>query len=188
MAKVILWMQMSVDGFIEGPNGEFDWPVVRPELHRAFNERAKELGGLLYGRKVFEGMAAFWPTADEDPDVDENTAAFARLWRPIPKTVFSRTLVDPGWNATVVGDDVAGAVARLKAGAGGDLALLGGADIAATFIREGLVDEYLLFHHPVILGGGKRLFPSPADRVRLRLLEARTFDGGVVVHHYEPVS
>ena len=78
MRKVILWMQQTVDGYVEGPNGEFDWPVVLPEMNRFFNAKARELDAFLYGRKVYQMMAGFWPTADVDPDTPE-TAEFANL-------------------------------------------------------------------------------------------------------------
>ena len=158
MRKVILWMQQSVDGFIEGPNGEFDWPIVREELHTYFNEQARALDTFLYGRRVYEMMASFWPYADTNPSSSAQTVAFSRTWKPMPKVVFSRTLQHAEWNTRVVGEKIAEEIRTLKEQPGKDMALFGGAEIAWSFMQLGLIDEYRLFVHPVVLGGGKRLF------------------------------
>jgi dihydrofolate reductase len=185
MRKVSLWMQMSLDGYTEGPNGEFDWPVVNEELHGYFVDELRAMGAFLYGRKVYEGMVAFWPTADTNPSSTPLQAEYARLWKPMPKIVFSKTLDHVEWNTTVVSENVADEVARLKQQPGKDLVLFGGADIASTFMRLGLIDEYRLFVHPVALGGGTPLFPGTDERVKLTLVEARTFDAAVVHLRYQ---
>ncbi len=186
MRKIVLWMQQTVDGYVEGPNGEFDWPVVLPDTNRYFNVKARELGGFLYGRRVYQMMAGFWPTADVDPDTPE-TAEFAGIWKPKPKFVFSSTLDTTDWNTTVLRGPVAEEVARLKAQEGGDLALFGGAEIAGAFLRDDLVDEFHLFTHPVVLGGGRRLFGPLDRRLPVRLIAATTFEPGVVLLRHERV-
>src|SRR5690606_29998756 len=113
----------------------------------------REMGAFLYGRRVWEVMASFWPTADEDPAATRGTIEYARLWRPMPKVIFSRSLETTEWNSRVVNDDIPGAVSRLKAETDKDVALFGGAEIAWEFMRLGLIDEYQLFVHPVVLGG-----------------------------------
>jgi dihydrofolate reductase len=183
MRKLVLWMQLSLDGYTEGPNGEFDWPVVKESLHSHFVERAREHGAFLYGRKVYEGMTAYWPTADADPNATKPTVEYAQLWRPIPKVVFSKTLEKADWNTEIVREDIAGAVAKLKEQPGGDIVLFGGAEIARQFIAQDLVDEYTLFVHPVILGGGKALFPA-GERKNVKLVESKSYDGGVVHLQY----
>jgi dihydrofolate reductase len=107
---------------------------------------------------------------------------FARIWRDMPKIVYSTTLERADWNTTVVRDVVVEEVMDLKAQPGGDLAL-GGADLAASFMRHDLIDEYRLYVHPVVIGTGKRLFPSDT-RVDLRLVETRPFGNGVVLLRY----
>jgi dihydrofolate reductase len=129
-------------------------------------------------------MAAFWPTADRDPASTAPMAEFAGIWRDMPKVVYSRTLERADWNATVVRDVVPDEVRRLKAEAGGDLAL-GGADLAAAFLRHDLVDEWRIYVHPVILGAGRQLFPVPGDRHALRLAGTRTFGNGVVLLRHQ---
>src|SRR5947209_19293246 len=141
MRKIILMMSVSVDGFIEGPDRELDWHMVDDELHSHFNEQLGAMGAFLNGRVTYELMAGFWPTADTDPSSTRPMVEFARIWRDMPKIVFSKTLQRAGWNTTVVRDVVPEEVTRLKAQRGGDLAL-GGADLAASFMRLGLIDEY----------------------------------------------
>jgi len=127
---------------------------------------------------VHELMAAYWPTADDDPELSEPMAEFAGIWRNMPKFVFSRTLEQAGWNTTIVRDVVVEDILALKAQPGGDMAL-GGADLAASFMRHDLIDEYRVYVHPVLIGGGKPLFPASGRQVALRLAETRTFGNGV---------
>jgi dihydrofolate reductase len=183
MRKIVLSMSVSLDGFIEGPDREIDWHLVDEELHRHFNDQLRTMGAFLSGRVVHELMAGFWPTADADPDSSEPVKEFAGIWRDMPKIVYSRTLRRADWNTTIVREVVVDEVMDLKAQPGGDLAL-GGADLAATFLRHGLVDEYRLYVHPVLIGRGKPLFSPSEARTPLRLAESRTFGNGVVMLHY----
>src|SRR3954471_8290897 len=142
MRKIVLQMSMSLDGYMEGPNRELDWHMVDEELHRHFNEQLGAMSAFLGGRVDHEMMAAYWPNADADPDSTETEKEFARIWRDMPKIVYSRTL-PPGptdWNSTVVNDVVPEEVAALKAQPGGDMAV-GGANLAASFLRLDLIDE-----------------------------------------------
>lgn len=184
MRKIILMMSVSLDGYIEGPERQIDWHVVDEELHQHFNDEVRGLGGLLEGRVTYELMADFWPTADADPASTPVMAEFAGLWRDIPKYVYSRTLQRADWNTTIVRDVVPEEVAALKAAPGGDLAV-GGADLAAAFLRHDLVDAYRIYVHPVRIGRGKPLFP-PVDGgpVPLRFEGTHTFGNGVVLLRY----
>jgi dihydrofolate reductase len=187
MGRVVLWMQQSLDGFTQGPNGEFDWPVVTDDTHTYFNEQIERTAGaFLYGRRTFEMMASFWPTVVDSEHA--NTARFARLWVPMPKFVFSNTLEQADWNATVVCGDLVEQVTALKETTERDLILIGGATIAGGLVRLGLVDEHHVFTHPVLLGGGQRLYPALDVRIELQLVEARPFGGGVVLHRHVPRS
>ena len=176
-------MSISLDGYIEGPNREIDWHQVDDELHNHFNEQLSGMGAFLSGRVTYELMAAFWPTADTDPLSTKPMIEFARIWRDTPKIVYSKTLQRAGWNTTVVRDVVPEEVTRLKVQPGGDLSL-GGADLAASFMRLGLIDEYRIYVHPIVIGTGKPLFPSSGPSVNLRLLETRAFGNGVLLLHY----
>ncbi|WP_031518734.1 dihydrofolate reductase family protein [Streptomyces sp. NRRL F-5123] len=183
MRKIVLAMSVSLDGFMEGPNREIDWHLVDDELHGYFNDQLRDMGAFLDGRVTYELMAEYWPTADEDPQAPDPVREFARIWREMPKIVYSRTLEEAAWNTTVVREVVPAEIEALKARPGGDLAL-GGADLAAAFAAHDLIDEYVIYVHPVLLGAGKRLFPGAADRKRLRLTESRTFGNGVVLLRY----
>ena len=115
MRKIILMMQVSLDGYFEGPNRELDWHMVNDELHRHFNELLGGMGGFLDGRVTYELMAEFWPAADQDPSSTAPMVEFARIWRDMPKLVYSRTLDHAAWNTTVVRDVVPEDVRELKA-------------------------------------------------------------------------
>jgi dihydrofolate reductase len=184
MRKIVLMLSVSVDGFFEGPDHDLGWQLVDDELHRHFNEQLRPMGAFLNGRATYELMAGFWPRADLDPSSSAPMVEFAAIWPEVPKIVFSRTLERADWNATVVRDVVPEEIRRLKAEPGGDMAL-GGADLAAAFMRHDLVDEYRLYVHPVVLGQGRRLFPAPGPRIDLRLAGTRTFGSGVVLLHYQ---
>jgi dihydrofolate reductase len=177
-------MSVSLDGFIEGPGRELDWHMVDDELHSHFNSQLSTMGAFLNGRVAYEMMAGFWPTADTDPSSTGPMIEFARIWRDMPKMVFSRTLQRADWNTTVVRDVVVEEIEALKAQPGGDL-VVGGADLTAAFMAHDLIDEYRLYVHPVVIGRGKPLFRPSDAKVNLRLLESRTFGNGVVLLRYE---
>jgi dihydrofolate reductase len=180
--KIILGMMVSLDGFIEGPNREIGWHQVDAELHQHMNDDLRTRSTFLSGRVSHELMASFWPTADQDPDVEPEMAEFAGIWRDMPKIVYSRTLAHADWNTTIVREVVVDEVLALKEQPGGDLAL-GGADLAATFMRHDLIDEYRLFVNPVVLGGGKPLFQGTA--LDLKLVGHHVFGNGVAMLRYE---
>lgn len=184
MRKIVYAMSMSLDGFMEGPEREIDWHLVDDELHHHFNERLGAMGAFLEGRVSHQLMEEYWPTADVDPANAGPVAEFARIWRDMPKYVYSRTLERADWNATVVREVVVDEVMALKAQLGGDLAL-GGAGLAASFMALDLIDEYCVYVHPVLIGGGKPLFPPSDSRTGLRFAGTRTFGNGVVQLRYE---
>jgi dihydrofolate reductase len=182
MRKVIYSMTVSLDGFIAGPRGEIDWSAPDEELHRFHNERTRELGAVLCGRRLYEEMV-YWETAHENPSLTEYALEFARIWQELPKVVFSTTLEEVEGNARLVKDGIAEEVARLKEQPGKDLSV-GGAGLAATLLELGLVDELRLFVSPVVLGGGTPFFPALEDRIELELVETREFGSRVVYVRY----
>jgi dihydrofolate reductase len=184
MRKIILSMSVSLDGFFEGPNREIDWHMVDAELHQYLNDQLRPMAAFLSGRVTHELMASFWPTADQDPDASAQTREFAGIWREKPKIVYSRTLDHADWNTTIVRDVVVDEVMELKSRAAGDL-VLGGADLAAAFMRLGLIDEFWIFVHPIVIGAGRPLFRAHDVRFPLRLRETRAFGNGVVLLRYE---
>ncbi|HXO18991.1 MAG TPA: dihydrofolate reductase family protein [Thermoanaerobaculia bacterium] len=184
MRKIILMMSVSLDGFIEGPHRELDWHMVDDELHNHVNEELSRMGAFLEGRVMYELMAGIWPTADKDPASTQPMVEFARIWLNMPKIVYSRTLERADWNTTVVRDVVAEEVMELKAQPGGDM-VLGGADIAAAFLQQDLIDEYRIYVHPVLIRRGKPLFQPSDAKINLQLAETRTFGNGVVLLRYQ---
>ena len=182
MRKVIYSMGVSLDGFIAGPDGEIDWSAPDEELHRFHNQQARDLGAHFCGRRLYEEMT-YWETAEENPSAAEYELEFARIWKRLPKIVFSRTLERVEGNARLVKDGAAEEVAKLKAQPGKDLAV-GAAGLASTLMKLGLIDEYRLFVSPIVLGGGTPYFPTLDDRINLDLLETRTFGSRVVYARY----
>ncbi|GAA1503214.1 dihydrofolate reductase family protein [Streptomyces albidochromogenes] len=176
-------MSVSLDGFFEGPERQIDWHLVDDELHGYFNRKLSTMGAFLHGRVTYELMADVWPTADADPANAGPVAEFAGIWRDMPKFVFSRTLERADWNTTVVREVDPDEMRALKARPGGDM-VVGGADLAASFMRHDLIDEFHLCVHPVLIGKGRPLFPSADARVGLRLVETRTFGNGVLLVRY----
>ena len=180
--ELVYSMGVSLDGFIAGPEGEIDWSAPDEELHRFHNEQTRETGEQLCGRRLYEVMV-YWETAHEDPSLPDVELEFSRIWQETPKVVFSSTLEGVEGNARLVRDGVAEEVAGLKEQAGKDLAV-GGAGLAATCMKLGLVDEFRLFVSPVVLGGGMPYFPDLDERIDLELVETRTFGSRVVYLRY----
>lgn len=183
MRKIIHAMQVSLDGFMEGPHRELDWHKVDDELHGHFNKELRTMGAFLDGRITYELMAGYWPTADRNPASTPPEAEFAGIWREMPKIVYSKTLERADWNTTVAREVVLEDILALKAQPGGDLAL-GGARLADSFRRLGLIDEYWIYIHPVLLGQGTPMFKPAESRTALTLAETRTFGNGVVRLRY----
>ena len=183
MGKLIYSLSVSLDGFAESPSHSLDWAKIDEELHTFFNDQSREISASLYGRRMYELMFGYWPTAGADPAAAPAEVEFAGIWKRIPRIVFSTTLdeVDPG--SRLVRSDAAEEVARLKAQPG-DMDV-GGPTLASTLMRAGLIDEYRLFVHPIILGAGTPFFTALDARVPLKLLETRTFGSGVVYLRYE---
>ena len=183
MGKLIYSMNVSLDGYVETPEHSLDWANVDEELHSWFNDRARVVDASLYGRRMYELMAGYWPTAESDPSATEVEREFARIWKPMPKIVFSSTLASVDWNSRLVRGDVGEELAQLRTEFEGDLDV-SGATLAAEFIRRGLVEEYQLIVHPVVLGAGTPFFPELQSPISLRLTETRTFGSGAIYLGY----
>lgn len=183
MGKLIYSLNVSLDGFVETVDHSLAWAVVDDELHSWFNDQARTLDASLYGRRMYELMAAYWPTAESDAAATGPMRDFARIWSTLPKIVFSTTLDSVAWNSRLVAGNVAERLAELRSEFRGDLDV-SGPTLAAAFIEHGLVDEYRLLVHPVVLGSGTPFFPARVERLSLRLLETRIFRSGVVYLGY----
>ena len=175
MPRLIYSMSVSLDGYIKGPDGTFDWSVPSEEEHRVHNERVGALSAHLCGRALYETML-FWDTPEATNSEDPVMREFAAIWQALPKIVFSRTLTSvEGRNTRLATRDLAAELAELD----GDVEV-GGASLAAECARRGLFDEYRPFVKPVLVGGGTRYLPQLDAQVSLRLLETRQFPDGAV--------
>jgi len=183
MGRLIYLMNVSLDGFVEAPDHGLDWPIVDDELHTWFNENMRAVDASLYGRRLYELMAASWPDSESDPNATPAMREFGAIWRDTPRFVFSSSLESADWGRIVRGDDVGAELARIRQEYDGDLEV-GGPTLAAAFIRRGLVDEYRLVVHPVILGAGTPYFPPLASPIRLRQTESHRFASGVIYLGY----
>jgi dihydrofolate reductase len=186
MRNLIYSMTVSLDGFIAGRDGDFAWSAPDEELHRFHNQQTRELGGHLLGRRLYETMV-YWETAEQQHSLEDFAIEFARIWKELPKVVFSTTLETVVGNTRLVRDGVAEEVARLKAETGKDLAV-GGAGLAAELMKHDLIDEFRPFVYPVVVGGGTPFFPALDEKIDLELLETRTFGGRVVYLRYRRAS
>ena len=186
MRKLIYALNVSLDGYFEGPDGDLSWSVPDEELHRHFNELDRRIDLHLYGRRLYENMAAFWPTAEEDPGASPVEIEYARIWKQMPKVVFSKSLTSVGWNSRLVQTDAAREVRALKAQPGGDMSVAG-AELAGSLMQSGLVDEYRVYIHPVVIGSGRPMFPPMRDLLKLKFIETRTIGSGVVLLSYRSI-
>jgi dihydrofolate reductase len=186
MGRIALSQHTSLDGVMQSP-GPTDVPFkyrgwifdfdAGTEGDRFQLDQAQNSEALLLGRVTYEAMHASWPTAEGD---------FADRLNKLPKYVVSSTLTDPGWNVTVLGDDWAQEVARLRKELDGEILVYGSRRLSHALIEMGLVDELRLMVYPVVLGAGERLFGETPDKIPMRLVESRPFGGGVVNMTYAP--
>ncbi|KAB1906241.1 dihydrofolate reductase family protein [Micromonospora sp. AMSO1212t] len=184
MRKLTFAMSLSLDGYVAAPGDDLGWSAPSDELFQFWSDRVGATGTALYGRRLWEAMSSHWPTADQQPGVTPAHAEFARRWRNMPKVLFSSTTRPVDWNTRLVTGDAVTEITRLKAEEGGAMDI-GGATLAAAAMRAGLIDEYVLVTHPVLVGGGKPFFTALDNWVNLALRETRTFPGGVLLTRYE---
>jgi len=185
MGKLIYSMNVSLDGFVETPDHGLDWAIVDDEVHAWFNDQTRALDASLYGRRMYDLMADYWPSGEKDPAATDVTREFARIWTPMPKIVFSTSLKHVEHNSRLVSGDVATVLDDLRDEFDGDLDV-GGPNLAGQFVRRGLVDEYRLVIHPVVLGAGTPFWPELDRPLPLRLVETRRFASGVELRSYVP--
>ena len=183
MRKLISFMVVTLDGYYEGPNGEFDWPNVDDEFNEFAISQLDDIDTLFFGRTTYEGMASYWPT----PAAVEDDPAIARRMNTIPKIVFSSTLDGADWqNTRLVKDGTVETVADLKQQPGKHLALFGSPTLTASLIEQGLVDELRVMVQPILLGAGKSLFSALSRRVPVELQRTTVFHSGNVLLVYRP--
>jgi dihydrofolate reductase len=185
MRKLIYGMNLSLDGYVAAAGGGLGWSEPSAELFQWWLEQEQAIDLFLYGRRLWETMSSYWPTGDQQPGATAAQIEFARNWRDTPKVLFSATTIDKvDWNTRVVTGDAIAEITRLKAEDGGPMRV-GGATLAGAAMRAGLVDEYEIVTHPVLVGGGTPFFTTLDRWVNLNLVATRTFPGGMVMTRYE---
>jgi dihydrofolate reductase len=185
VGKLIYSLNVSLDGFVETPGHSLEWAIVDDEVHTWFNDQARTLGASLYGRRMYELMADYWPTGEDDPSATDAMREFSRIWKQTPKIVFSSSLEHVDHNSRLLRGDVGTVLDGLRREFDGDLDV-GGPNLAGQFVRRGLVDEYRLVIHPVVLGAGTPFWPELDGPLRVRLVETRTFASGAELRSYVP--
>jgi dihydrofolate reductase len=182
MRKLFLFMLTSLDGYFEDERQSLDWHNVDREFERFAIEQLSTVDMILFGRKTYEMMAAFWPSEEatlSDPIVAGHMNA-------LPKMVFSKSLKSADWqNTRIIHNNEIGEVITLKQSEGGDIAVFGSSDLGVTLLQAGLLDEIRVLVNPLLLGVGKTLFAGLEQRVKLTLLSTRTFENGNVLLTYK---
>jgi len=188
MRELVAFINVTLDGYFAGPNGDLSWAHTRqrdPEWNAFVAENAKSGGQLLLGRVTYELMASYWPT----PQATENDPVVAEGMNSLPKVVFSRTLDKAAWkNTRLVKGDMAAAVRKLKQEPGEGMAILGSGSVVSQLAEAGLIDEYQIVVNPVALGEGRTLFAGIKEKLTLKPTRTRTFGNGNVLLCYEPMA
>ena len=182
MRRVTYSMSVSLDGYVAGPDGGFDWPGLDDEVFDIALDEIRELGVHLLGRRLYEAML-YWETVDL-ASLSEPRREWVDRWNSLPKMVFSRTLADVRGNARLASEGLAAEIERLRAEPGEGNIAIGGATLAAEAAALGLIDEYHIRVYPVLVGGGLPFFDHHERRVDLELLETRGFSSGVAYLRY----
>lgn len=185
MRKIIVSNLVSLDGFMAGPKGEIDWFLWNEETAQYAKELAKSIDTILFGRVTYELMANFWPT----PAADSEDQVITKYMNESAKIVFSKTLEKADWkNTRVIKDINPEEILKLKQQSGKDMVIYGSGGLVSSLTQMGLIDDYLIFINPVVLGQGIPLFRNLNDRYKLKLINTKSFNNGVVLLHYEVLT
>lgn len=187
MGRTAYWMNVSLDLRIErAPNeqGGGAWMRIGQQLHEEINVRARDLALNIEGRVIYETMESFWPAAADDETMPDYMRAYGRIWTSTPKVLVSNTRTEAQHDTRIIGGDgVMDRIAELRATTDGTIGV-GGATVATQLLQHGLLDELMLFTHPVVLGTGRPLFDELAEPLECDLLEHAEFEDGVILHRY----
>jgi dihydrofolate reductase len=192
MRKLKLQVQMSLDGFIAGPNGEMDWVVWNwdDKLKNYVFELTEAVDTIILGRKMTDGFVSYWSdvmTKPDDPSSVDRSHAFAKKMIETPKVVFTKTLKKSQWtNTDVATGDLTDEITKLKSQKGKDIVVYGGASFDSSLIKAGLIDEFHLFINPAAIGSGMTIFKDLNETQKFDLVKSVAFDCGIVELHYEP--
>ncbi|MEM9953465.1 MAG: dihydrofolate reductase family protein [Chloroflexota bacterium] len=186
MRKIIFLIHVTLDGYVAGTNGEMDWIEYNDEVAAHSEAFHAITDTAIYGRKTFEMMKGYWTTVSDNPNADEYDKKHATWLQSASKIAVSTTMQVDDWANIIIGDDLQDRFTALKQQDGKDMWLLGSPTLAQSMMRLNLIDEYRILVNPVILGSGQRLFAEMEHQLDLRLIEPKTFSGGVVLLCYVP--
>ncbi len=189
MRKIVVTMWVTLDGYISGPNNDMSWVRVDEAMGRYEDGVVSAADTLILGRVTYQSFAGSWPYVPDNPAASEGEKEYARKLNSMRKVVFSTTLPTVEWhNSTLFHEIDPAVVTALKQESGKDIVIYGSASVIRALMARGLIDEYQLLVHPIVLGGGKRLFEEGGERIALQLVGTRTFDTGVVLLTYQPAG
>ncbi|HWB26812.1 MAG TPA: dihydrofolate reductase family protein [Chitinophagaceae bacterium] len=187
MRKIIVSMNITLDGFMAGPGGELDWHLEKwtEDMAEWFGMQLSNADTLLLGHYTYDAMAAYWPARSVEIAANRGDIAFADMMNNYTKIVFSRKNMPLQWqNSTLVTKNVYKTLASLKQGPGKNMMVLGSGKLVESLVSNALIDEYILWLHPVILGSGRTFFTGINNHVHLQLNKIKTFRSGVIAFCY----
>ena len=192
MRKIYLFMMLSLDGYFEGPNHDISWHNVDDEFNRFALEQLKEADLFLYGRRMYQLMEDFWPKAVNDINMSKENLEIAKLINNTAKMVFSKTLQKveekENWkNVRLIHEFHSEEIMRLKQQTGKSI-WVGGSDLALSFIKAKLIDEFRFMMNPTVIGNGTPIFKGLDGKLNLELVKTRKFNSGNVLLYYKPAK
>lgn len=186
MRKVIEFMHVSLDGFVAGPNGEMDWILIDEQMFEFVNERTNQSDAALYGRKTWQMMDGYWPTAGDKPNASKHDRHHSAWYNKIEKIVMSKTVKsDPSKKVRVIGSDLGREISEIKNAKGQEILIFGSPTASHALARLGMIDGYWLFINPILLGKGIPLFDGQKEMTKMNLVTTHKFDNGVICLSYE---
>ena len=189
MRKLKLQLQVSIDGFVSGVNGEMDWMVWNWDdvIKKYTGDLTESVDTVVMGRVLAQGMSEYWPAVAQNPESSKDDTYMAEKMNGLPKVVFSKTISSLDWtNVIISAEDASEVIAELKKKEGKDIIMYGGAGIVSSFIKLDLIDEYHFYVNPSILGKGMPVFQEVSERLKLNLIKTTPGESGIVILHYEP--
>lgn len=189
MRKLILFMHTSLDGFVAGPNGEMDWINADDEMFEFAGKQTEQADTALYGRKTYEMMNSYWPTAGQLPNASKHDIEHSQWYNSVLKVVLSKTMDGSGLeNTLVISDNLSKNIKELKEKNGKNILIFGSATSSHALFKEGLIDDFWLFVNPIVIGQGIPLFKGITEPKKLKLEESKTYTCGVIGLHYSKVE
>jgi dihydrofolate reductase len=186
MRKLDLFMHVSLDGFVAGPNGEMDWIIVDEAIFERAGSRTNEADTALYGRITYEMMEGYWPTAADQPGATKHDIEHSAWYNNVKKVIMSRSMKGRDLNLTsVISDNLAQSINNIKQAKGKNIIMFGSPGAAHSLMKEDLIDGYWLFFNPILLGKGIPLFNNIDQITKLKLVSSETFPSGVVCLNYQ---